>query len=641
MMTLMWRFILLFSAPLVAATLPSGFFESALASGVISNATAFDFAPDGRIFVCEQGGAVRVIKSGVLLASPFITFSVDSAGERGLLGVAFDPDFVNNQFVYFYYTVSGNPKHNRVVRVTASGDMASPNSEVLIFRLNDLTAATNHNGGSIHFGLDGKLYIGVGENATSSNSQTLTNLLGKLLRINKDGSIPLDNPFVASTTGDNRAIWALGLRNPFTFAVQPGSGRILINDVGQGAFEEIDDGIAGSNYGWPTTEGPTTLPQFRGPLHSYGHGIGSDIGCAISGGAFYNPPTVQFPADYIGKYFFADLCSGWIRVLDLANNTATGFAAGISAPVDLKTGPDGALYYLSRGSGMVFRVAATLPAAPAGRHLFSFVSRDSTSANNIRYVQFLFSKSGLNALNACYVSYDAQANVFYLLSDDITQWYGLVGGSANAIGNGQCTIYGATSGSTKVATDLTINLDISFRSGFAGVKSIYQFSGDTSGATTGWQSVGTWNDTGDPNVIELLSLAPNSGTGAAQVFTAVANDGNGANTIPFLQFLMNGTLSGFNGCFIHYERAFNVFFLLNDAGTVFSGLVAGSPGQVSNSQCTLKGLGSGGVSIGNSLIVTYNLEFSFAFTGTKKIFMQAVDNAGVIELWHQMGTWTR
>src|SRR5205823_6118401 len=118
-----------------------------------------------------------------------------------------------------------------------------------------LSAATNHNGGATHFGPDGKLWIAVGENANGANSQTLTNLLGKMLRINSDGTIPTDNPFYNTATGQNRAIWALGLRNPYTFTFQPGTGRMHINDVGQNTWEEIDVGVAGANYGWPSTEG--------------------------------------------------------------------------------------------------------------------------------------------------------------------------------------------------------------------------------------------------------------------------------------------------------------------------------------------------------------------------------------------------
>jgi glucose/arabinose dehydrogenase len=317
-----------------------------------------EFAPDGRLFVCLQTGQVRVIKNGSLVATPFLNIQVDSSGERGLLGIAFDPNFINNHYVYVYHTVPTFPIHNRVSRFTAAGDVAAPGSEVIILNLDNLSSATNHNGGALHFGPDGKLYIGVGENANGANAQTLSNLLGKVLRINSNGSIPTDNPFYNSASGNNRAIWALGLRNPFTFAFQPGSTRMFINDVGASTYEEINNGIAGSNYGWPATEGPTNNPSFRSPIYFYRH----DIGCAIVGGAFYNPPVLQFPSSYLGKYFFADLCGGWIHVFSPASGTAIDFASGINTPVDLHVGPDGALYYLVRDAGgQVFRVSA-LPA---------------------------------------------------------------------------------------------------------------------------------------------------------------------------------------------------------------------------------------------------------------------------------------
>jgi glucose/arabinose dehydrogenase len=340
-----------------AATLPSGFSETAVASG-LSSLTAMEFAPDGRLFVCQQGGSLRVIKNSVLLGAPFLSVPTDSSGERGLLGVTFDPDFQNNQWVYVYYTVPGSPAHNRVSRFTASGDVAVPGSEVVILELNNLSSANNHNGGAIHFGPDGKLYIAVGENANSANAQTLANLLGKMLRINSDGSVPTDNPFYTVATGVNRAIWALGLRNPFTFAFQPGTGRMLINDVGQNTWEEINEGAAGANYGWPNCEGACNPPQanFVNPLYQYSHADG----CAIAGGAFYNPAVSQFPPAYTGVYFFADLCSGWIRSLDPANgNQVATFASGLVNPVDLKVSADGALYYLDRGLGAVYRVQFT------------------------------------------------------------------------------------------------------------------------------------------------------------------------------------------------------------------------------------------------------------------------------------------
>ncbi len=339
-----------------AATLPAGFSETRITNS-LTNPTAFEIAPDGRIFVCQQGGQLRVIKNGTLLTTPFASLTVDSAGERGLLGIAFDPNFATNSFLYVYYTVPGSPAHNRVSRFTANGDVAVTGSETPILDLDNLSGASNHNGGAIHFGPDGKLYIAVGENANAANSQTLANLLGKILRINADGTPPSDNPFF-NTSGARKEIWALGLRNPFTFAFQPTTGRMFINDVGETTWEEINDGIAGSNYGWNICEGFCSPPNanFRDPLFRYAHGSTSTTGCAIVGGGFYNPTTVQFPASFVGKYFFADLCSGWMRLFDPSNNTASDFASGISSPVDIKIANDGSLYYLARGASSVFRV---------------------------------------------------------------------------------------------------------------------------------------------------------------------------------------------------------------------------------------------------------------------------------------------
>ena len=349
-----------------AAVLPAGFTEMQVGSNLSGAPTAMDFSPDGRLFVCLQGGQLRVIENGVLLATPFVTVPTTANGERGLLGVAFDPSFASNHFVYVYYTVSTAPIHNRISRFTANGNVAVAGSEAVILELDNLSGATNHNGGAIHFGPDGKLYVAVGENANTSNAQSLSNRLGKILRINADGTIPADNPtsfpgISGSPTGDNRAIWAVGVRNPFTFGFQRGTGRLFINDVGAGTWEEINDGIAGSNYGWSLCEGFCVPPNgnLRDPLFEYGHGSSGTTGCAIVGGAFYNPPVNQFPANFVGKYFFGDLCSGWIRMFDPASGSASDFATGIATLVDLKVGPDGSLYYLAQGgNGQVWRVSA-------------------------------------------------------------------------------------------------------------------------------------------------------------------------------------------------------------------------------------------------------------------------------------------
>jgi glucose/arabinose dehydrogenase len=337
-----------------AATLPPNFARSQVVGGLASP-TAMEFAPDGRLFVAEQRGTLRVVKAGANLAT-FLDISgrVDSAGERGLLGLAFDPAFSNNHYVYLYYTqraTGTTPAHNRVIRVTARGDRAVAGSKKLILRLDNLSSATNHNGGAIHFGEDGKLYVAVGDNANGENAQSLRNLKGKILRINKDGTIPRDNPFYKRATGRNRVIWALGLRNPFSFAIQPHKGKVFINDVGEQTWEEINQGAAGANYGWPRYEGPESNPSYRSPVFAYRQGSTNTTGCAITGGAFYNPTTRQFPRGYLGDYFFADFCSGWIRRLDAATGDVTGFATGLSSTVDLKVSKGGSLYYLSRGDG--------------------------------------------------------------------------------------------------------------------------------------------------------------------------------------------------------------------------------------------------------------------------------------------------
>ena len=397
----------LFAGQANATTFLNNFTETIVANGLASP-TAMEFAPDGRLFVAEQGGRLRVIKNNALLPTPFVTLTVNASGERGLLGIAFDPAFASNQFVYVYYTATTPTIHNRVSRFTANGDVAVAGSEVVLLELETL-GATNHNGGAIHFGPDGKLYVAVGENAVSTNAQTLTNRLGKMLRINANGTIPADNPF-PTAIGVNRAIWAIGLRNPYTFAFQRSSGRLFINDVGELTWEEINDGIAGANYGWPVTEGNTTDQRFKAPTYTYDH----SIGCAITGGAFYNPVTNQYPAQYAGSYFYADYCGGWIANRDVSGNI-TGFAMDIVSPVDLKVGDDGSLYYLARGgsstTGIVGRVAfgaaapsitmqpADQSAAPGGSATFN------VTASGTPPLSYQWQRNNVNVPGATGTSY--------------------------------------------------------------------------------------------------------------------------------------------------------------------------------------------------------------------------------------------
>jgi glucose/arabinose dehydrogenase len=345
-------------------TQPAGFTREAPLAIPSGNATAFAQAPapDGRFFVAQQSGELRIVKNGVLLATPFMTLTVDSSGERGLIGVTLDPNFTNNGYVYVYYTTPVAGVHNRISRFTAippNADTVSVGSEMIIADLPAL-GATNHNGGALHFGGDGKLYVGVGDNANGANAQDLTTPLGKMLRLNVDNtlSIPADNPFCSTAATLKCGVWARGLRNPFTFAVHPTTGRIHINDVGEATWEEIDLGAAGANYGWNASEGPDNITAgVTAPIFTYKHSAanpagsgpgGFFVGQVIAGGTFY-PDTGAFPAAYRNSYYFSDYASKVIGRLDLANgNAAYAFGSVTGNPVDMLVGTDGALYVLTQ-----------------------------------------------------------------------------------------------------------------------------------------------------------------------------------------------------------------------------------------------------------------------------------------------------
>lgn len=392
---------LLFCRPLNAETLPDGFAEKQYGTGLI-NPTAMAFAPDPcpesgtpvhRLFVCQQAGTVNVYHDGVLQPTPFLTVVADTRGERGLDGICFDPNFATNHYVYVYYTINqpdtSLPTHNRLSRFTAdpaNPDVALAGSETPIMEMDDLAATSYvHNGGGLHFGADGKLYVSVGENGQGTPSQSLATILGKMLRINPvpenpdgtnpDETFPTDNPFYSITSGKNRAIYILGLRNPFTFAIQPGTGRIFENDVGSDIWEEINEVAAGANYGWPTYEGPVEPPPvgFANPIYAYMHFSGTPSGCAITGGDFYNPAPLcpgdlanVFPDSYIGQYFFIDFCSNWIYTMDPDQidpaspyqfHTISLFASDIHGfPTYLIAGPNASLYYISREDGAVYQI---------------------------------------------------------------------------------------------------------------------------------------------------------------------------------------------------------------------------------------------------------------------------------------------
>ena len=271
-------------------------------STTLSSPTSMAFAPDGRLFVTEKGGTILIIKGDEVQSAPFATLTVEGEQSRGLLGLAFDPAFATNGYLYVYYTTPTPAPHNRISRLTASGDAMLADSEVVLFELPDVTNS-GHNGGALQVGPDGMLYQLVGDDAVFTNAQSLTTLLGKVLRINRDGSIPPDNPFYETAVGPGRAIYAYGLRNPFTLAFQPGTGRMFLHDVGSSGSrsrEEINEGVPGANYGWPNIEGYTDDPRYKSPLYAYGRGSGPSSAAPRSG-ARLSPRDAAVPSGVRGR----------------------------------------------------------------------------------------------------------------------------------------------------------------------------------------------------------------------------------------------------------------------------------------------------------------------------------------------------
>ncbi len=346
------------------AALPAGFQESTFVSE-LAVPTDMVFAPDGRLFVTEKSGRVRVVENGVLLPTPFLTVAPDTEGDRGLVGIAFDPQYDVNGYVYIYYTRAEGGLANRLSRFTVSNfdeNLADPNSEVVL--LDDIPIIAIHTGGGMGFGPDGMLYLATGDGSDPSAAQDLGSLAGKLLRLdvnNHPNIVPADNPFVGQPSV-REEIYAYGLRNPFKLDVNDETGSIWITNTGEDQFEEIHEAEPGANYGWPITEGATGIPGLTDPVYAYPHV--PVVGGAITAGEFYS--GTNFPVEYEGDFFFSDFSLQVIRRVDIHEHThgpgeehefeVSDFATGLFAPTDIETGPDGALYSLDVFLGTVTRI---------------------------------------------------------------------------------------------------------------------------------------------------------------------------------------------------------------------------------------------------------------------------------------------
>ncbi len=320
-------------------------------------------ADSSRTFVVEQGGRIRLIRKGVLQSTPFLDLrsKVSTGGERGLLGLAFHPDYSWNRKFYVNYTDrNGNTVIEQYLRSATNANRAEPTAK-LVIRITQPYA--NHNGGMLAFGPDRYLYVGMGDGGSSGDpgnrAQDVNSLLGKILRINVDTrkafAIPPTNPYVGKNGND--LVWSIGLRNPWRFSFDKATGDLWIGDVGQARYEEIDrskapDAGRGVNYGWRVLEAthcynPSTGCSTAGktmPITSYSH----SQGCSVTGGYVYRGATY---ADLKGVYLFGDFCSGKVWGLDAAGpNTQTPVLLYDTAASISSFGQDGAgnLYLVDR-----------------------------------------------------------------------------------------------------------------------------------------------------------------------------------------------------------------------------------------------------------------------------------------------------
>ena len=327
---------------------------------------------DGRIFVVEQAGRIRLVKDGVLQTTPFLNIStrVLSGSERGLLSVAFHPQYATNHYFYVYFTTQTNGDI-RIERftTTANPDVADPASAKLIITTPHSQQA-NHNGGLLAFGLDGMLYAGLGDGGGGGDpfqtGQDQNALLASLLRLDISGdpyTIPPTNPYFGQA-GKRGEIWAKGLRNPWRYAFDAPTGLLYIADVGQGAREEVDvvpATQAGVNYGWSVMEGAscynaTTCTQtgFTLPILDYGHTGGA---CSITGGYVYRGNSIP---GIRGHYFYSDYCSGFLRSFRYENGVAVDQKDwGLSMGLVTSFGVDfaGELYVLTGNTNSILKVA--------------------------------------------------------------------------------------------------------------------------------------------------------------------------------------------------------------------------------------------------------------------------------------------
>jgi glucose/arabinose dehydrogenase len=374
----------------------------------LSSPVEITHAPnDNRLFVVQQSGAIRIVKpatatTGTLNAANFLTLTtatISTGGERGLLGLAFHPDYATNGYFYIDYTRAGDGATviARYQVSTGNADIADAASGTILLTISQPFA--NHNGGTLRFGTDGYLYIGMGDGGSGGDpgnrAQNINENLGKMLRIDVDSAspygIPPTNPF--ATTAGNDEIWAVGLRNPWKWSFNRLTGDLWIADVGQGEYEEVNKVLAplspGLNFGWRcyegnneyNTSGCLTASNYTFPLEDYTQS--STGGCAVTGGYYY---TGSMYPNFLGKYIFGDYCLGKIFTLtDGGTLTISPSIPGLGSVTTFGEDINGELYVANAGTGAIFRVIDTsLGLANAAENGFSMYPNPAGSEVFIR-----------------------------------------------------------------------------------------------------------------------------------------------------------------------------------------------------------------------------------------------------------------
>ncbi|MGV0811720.1 PQQ-dependent sugar dehydrogenase [Mycolicibacterium boenickei] len=347
------------------AGLPAELERTVIVSG-LSEPVDFRFLPDdpenpddGGILIAEKGGALKLYKEGQGTTT-LVQLQTQTDFESGIGGIEVDPNFAENHYVYVSYTNGDDT--DVLSRFTLSGDEAAILASEQVLIASDQTAGPIHHGGEIYYednpgDSPDYIYWAKGDNSVGTNAQDLTNIHGKILRIQADGTIPTDNPFY-DTPGARQEIWAYGLRNPFRFDVAP-NGQLLVADVGDTAWEELNVVTKGANYGWPAAEGVCVGCGYVNPIYSYDHNTPAGT-ASITSVLVYTGDTL--PEEYRGKVFIADYTLGWIKVLTLDEDYGSyvseqPFDGQAGTPVRLIQGPDGNIYQLNIYPGELSMIA--------------------------------------------------------------------------------------------------------------------------------------------------------------------------------------------------------------------------------------------------------------------------------------------